>query len=111
MRGSTAHFCKCSRRLAPFFSLSRPLNGTGAYHLRNSPVLVVLDQFLLFFITHMSTSPKCGAPSEEIYAVRCDLVQNPISIFAVGGPTATVGSVKPLDHNLHPCTCSRWANV
>lgn len=37
-----------------------------------------------------------GAPSEKIYAVGCDLVQNSISVCAVGGPTATVGSVKPL---------------
>lgn len=44
----------------------------------------------------MSTSPKSGAPSLKIYAVRCDLLQNPISVFAVGGPTAKVGSVKRL---------------
>lgn len=37
-----------------------------------------------------------GASSEKIYAVGCDLVQNSMSAYAVGGPTATVGSVKPL---------------
>lgn len=61
---------------------------------------VVLDQFLLFFIPHVSTSSRSGAPSEEIYAVRCDLVQNSISVCAVGGPTAVLGSVKTSDHNL-----------
>lgn len=43
---------------------------------------------------HLSVSQ--GAPSEAIHAVRCDLVQNPRSVCAVGGPTATVGAVKPL---------------
>ncbi len=42
----------------------------------------------------MSASPYAGA--EMIYAVRCDLVQNSISVFAVGALTVTVGSVKPL---------------
>ena len=73
-----------------FFAPSLPLSGTGLYHLRSSPLPVVLDQFLLLL------KPKSGAPSEQFYAVRCDLVQNPISVFSVGGPTATVGSVEPL---------------
>lgn len=52
------------------FLSSSSLNGTGAHYLRGSPAPLVL---VIFHTPH-------GAPSEEIYAVRSDLVQHPISV-------------------------------
>lgn len=100
-----------------FFPPLLPLNGTGGLSSKKQscasgirPVLAIF----FFFIPHMSTSPKSGAPSEKIYAVRCDLVRNPISVFAVGAQTATVGWVKPLITTfilvlaLTGQTCCQW---
>lgn len=60
---------------------------------------MVLDKFLKMFIPHTPLSPKSGAPAAKTHAVRCDLLQNPISVFAEVGHQPEGGLSETSDHN------------